>query len=65
VEQGVAPGSITAQARGAGNVGGVNAELPAGWSPTRTRPLCPFPRVARYKGAGDVEVAASWVCTAP
>ena len=65
VEQGVAPGSITAQARGAGNAGGVNAEVPANWSPARTRPLCPFPQVARYKGAGDVEVAASWACVAP
>lgn len=65
VEQGVAPGSITAQARGAGNAGGVNAEVPANWSPARTRPLCPFPQVARYKGAGDVESAASWACVAP
>lgn len=62
VEQGVAPGRIQAQARGAGNVGGVNPEVPASWSPTRTRPLCPFPSVARYKGMGDVELAASWVC---
>jgi hypothetical protein len=62
VEQGVAPESLVAQARGPGNVGGVNPEVPAGWSPTRTRPLCPFPQVARYKGHGDVESASSWAC---
>ncbi len=62
VEQGVAPGSIEAKARGAGNAGGVNPEVPANWSPARTRPLCPFPSVARYKGAGDVELAANWTC---
>ncbi len=65
VERGVAPGSITARARGPGNAGGVNTEVPANWSPTRTRPLCPFPQVARFKGTGDVEQAASWTCTAP
>jgi pimeloyl-ACP methyl ester carboxylesterase len=31
VEQGQAPDTVTASARGAGNTGGVNAELPAGW----------------------------------
>ena len=62
VERGVAPESLVAQARGAGNVGGVNLEVPATWSATRTRPLCPFPTVARYKGRGDVESASSWAC---
>ncbi len=62
VEQGTAPGAVVAQARGAGNPGGVNAEVPATWSPTRTRPLCPYPSVARYSGTGDVEQASSWVC---
>lgn len=61
VEQGQAPERIIASARGAGNAGGVNAELPASWSATRTRPLCPFPLVARYK-SGDVEQAASFAC---
>jgi feruloyl esterase len=63
VERGVEPGALVAQARGTGNPGGANAELPVGWSPTRTRPLCPYPQVARYKGRGDVESAANWVCT--
>lgn len=62
VEHGRAPDSITAAARGAGNAGGVNADLPATWSPTRTRPLCPAPLVARYKGSGDIEAASSFEC---
>jgi Tannase and feruloyl esterase len=62
VERGIEPGALTAQARGTGNPGGANAELPAGWSPTRTRPLCPYPQVARYKGRGDVESATNWAC---
>lgn len=28
----------------------------------RTRPLCPYPQVARYKGAGDINDAASFTC---
>jgi feruloyl esterase len=30
-----------------------------------TRPLCPFPQVAQYKGSGDVKDAANFVCKAP
>jgi Tannase and feruloyl esterase len=29
-----------------------------------TRPLCPFPQVAQYKGSGDVKDAANFVCKA-
>lgn len=61
VEQGEAPASLVATARGAGNAGGVNAELPAGWAADRTRLLCPWPQVARYQG-GDLERAASFRC---
>jgi feruloyl esterase len=61
VEKGQAPERIVATARGAGNPGGVNGELPADWSASRTRPLCPYPLVARYKG-GDAESAASFAC---
>ena len=61
VEKGQAPDSVIANVRGAGaNV--VNAELPAAWSPTRSRPLCVYPKVARYNGSGDVESAASFSC---
>jgi feruloyl esterase len=53
VEAGVAPSSILATA-------------PAGtpW-PGRTRPLCPHPSVARYKGSGSIEDAANFSCVAP
>ena len=61
VEQGKAPDSVTAKARGAGaNV--VNTELPANWSANRTRPLCVYPKVARYNGSGDIESASSFSC---
>ncbi|WP_218510314.1 tannase/feruloyl esterase family alpha/beta hydrolase [Variovorax sp. dw_308] len=63
VEQGQAPASVTAAARGPG-ASVVNAEVPANWSARRTRPLCPYPQVARYQG-GDVESAGSFACTAP
>ena len=31
----------------------------------RTRPLCPHPQVARYRGTGSIDEAASFVCAAP
>ncbi|AMO24039.1 tannase/feruloyl esterase family alpha/beta hydrolase [Ramlibacter solisilvae] len=65
VERGQAPGSVVASARGAGNAGGVNADVPAPWAANRTRPLCPYPQVARYKGSGSLEEAASFSCVAP
>jgi feruloyl esterase len=65
VEKGQAPDSVTATARGPGNAAAVNADVPATWSPSRTRPLCPYPQVARYKGSGSLEDAASFSCVAP
>ncbi|MDZ4188188.1 MAG: tannase/feruloyl esterase family alpha/beta hydrolase [Hydrogenophaga sp.] len=62
VEFGRAPDSILAQARGLGNPGGRNNELPADWAPDRTRPLCPYPQVARYNGTGDIERAENFSC---
>jgi feruloyl esterase len=56
VEQGTAPGNLTATVRAD------NQELPADWSKTRSRPLCDWPQVARYRGTGDLESAASFVC---
>jgi feruloyl esterase len=32
---------------------------------TRTRPLCPYPQVARYRGTGSIDEAASFACVAP
>jgi feruloyl esterase len=62
VEQGQAPDSLLATARGTGNAGGANADLPAAWASTRSRPLCAYPKVARYKGAGSLELAESFSC---
>jgi feruloyl esterase len=31
----------------------------------RPRPLCPYPQVAFYKGPGDTNDAASFVCKTP
>jgi feruloyl esterase len=41
------------------------ATAPAGtpW-PGRTRPLCPYPEIAQYKGSGDINAAASFKCRA-
>ena len=50
VEQGAAPDRLLAQG-------------PA--FPGRTRPLCAYPKQARYGGSGDPNLAASWLCAAP
>ncbi len=31
----------------------------------RTRPLCPYPQVARYSGQGSIDAAANFRCTKP
>ena len=54
VEQGVAPEQIIATKRQG------DPKSPA----VRTRPLCPYPQVARYKGSGSTDDAANFVCTA-
>ncbi|MEM5339860.1 tannase/feruloyl esterase family alpha/beta hydrolase [Paraburkholderia azotifigens] len=61
VEQGKAPDSVIATARDASNAI-PNSEVPADWGAARTRPLCPYPKVARYRG-GDVSSAASFSCS--
>jgi len=54
VEKGSAPARIEASA------------LPASrYFPGRTRPLCPYPSAARYKGNGSVEDGANFACVAP
>lgn len=55
VEKGQAPDSIAAK------VNPDNKSLPANWSKTRSRPLCPWPSVATYK-SGDIESATSFAC---
>ena len=57
VEKGQAPDSVVATARTAVQ----NADL--GTIPAaRTRPLCAYPKVARYKGSGSLEDAANFAC---
>jgi len=53
VEQGVAPERVIATKRQ-----GANPQAPA----ARTRPLCPYPQVARYKGSGSTDDAANFNC---
>ena len=50
VEKGTAPASI---------IGTAPAQTPF---PGRTRPLCPFPQYAHYKGSGSIEDAANFTC---
>ena len=54
VEQGVAPQTIIASKFKSNNhpESGV----------ARTRPLCPYPQTARYKGSGSTDDAANFVC---
>lgn len=52
VEAGTAPDSVIAKAS---NPGYFNAAA-------RSRPLCPHPQQARYKGAGDINDASSFRC---
>lgn len=52
VEKGVAPDTIAAKA------------LPTQADyPNRTRPLCAYPKFARYKGSGSVEDAGNFTCS--
>src|SRR5262249_23263454 len=52
VEKGEAPEALTASHTTNGHV-------------DRTRPLCPHPQVARYKGTGSKDDAVNFACTAP
>jgi tannase/feruloyl esterase len=51
-EQGMAPASLVASHFKDGTV-------------DRTRPLCPYPQVAKYKGTGSIDAAANFVCAVP
>ncbi|MHA7682482.1 tannase/feruloyl esterase family alpha/beta hydrolase [Cupriavidus sp. PET2-C1] len=65
VEQGSAPDTVIATARGKANAF-PNGEVPSDWGTAardRTRPLCPYPRTARYQGTGDINDAASFRCS--
>ena len=51
-EAGTAPEQIVAE-----HVSGNNVDM--------TRPLCPYPQVATYKGVGSTNDAASFTCKVP
>ena len=56
VEDGVAPHQIVAtKYKGAGPASGIE----------RTRPLCPYPQVAQWKGTGSTDDAANFACVEP
>lgn len=40
-------------------------QLGADGATIRTRPLCPYPQIARYSGEGDVDDAENFTCEAP
>jgi feruloyl esterase len=52
VEKGKAPDSIPASRVANGQV-------------DRTRPLCPYPQVAQYKGSGSIDDTANFSCKMP
>ena len=60
VEQGQAPGAVVAAARC--DERGAECGRARVMGRGRTRPLCPYPQVARYNGSGDVNSAASFSC---
>jgi feruloyl esterase len=52
IEQGHPPASMVASHSTGGKI-------------DRTRPLCPYPQVAKYKGTGSMDEAANFACVAP
>ncbi|MGH9721822.1 MAG: tannase/feruloyl esterase family alpha/beta hydrolase [Bryobacteraceae bacterium] len=43
----------------------IQAARVAGGRTVRTRPLCPYPQVAKYKGTGSIDEAANFECARP
>jgi feruloyl esterase len=59
VEEGTAPSAIIATRYAGGSASGAAAP-----EVKMTRPLCPYPETAVYKGTGDANDAASFTCVA-
>ena len=64
VELGEEPGALPA-AHPAGVPFGPPGAPPPPPSKPFTRPVCPYPQVATYRGTGDVDDAASFACVVP
>jgi feruloyl esterase len=58
-EKGTAPDKIIAAGTTAARNGRAGAQM------SRTRPLCPFPQLAKYTGSGSTDDATNFVCSAP
>jgi len=56
VEHGIEPGAI---------IGTRAANTDPNWPAPRTRPICPYPEVARYSGADSIDDAANFMCVPP
>lgn len=52
VEKGIAPEVLAGAHSTEGNV-------------DRTRPICPYPQIVKYKGSGDINDASNFVCVGP
>ncbi len=67
VEKGIKPASMTAyHYQGASYEDAFQGHaLDGGFDAVRSRPLCPYPQVAKYKGEGSVDEAGNFVCAAP
>ncbi len=63
VEKGQAPDRMIAAAKGVNSkTGGLATEAEVNAGGARTRPLCAYPQQAKYKGHGNTEDAASYLC---
>jgi feruloyl esterase len=56
VEKNRAPGKIIASQFSGGEASGTTV---------RTRPLCPYPKIAKYQGHGSLDDAANFSCVIP
>lgn len=56
VENNKEPGSL---------IGTRSANVDANYPSLRTRPICPYPEVARYSGTGSIEEAGNFMCVPP
>jgi feruloyl esterase len=63
VEKGKAPDQIIYSHREAG--GRATGGMGMAGKIYRTRPVCAYPKVSKYKGSGDINDAANFDCVAP